>query len=197
MMDIHSSGHATQEEIRQVIKLVKPKFFIPIHGYYFMRFTNAELAAETGVKKENIIVADNGQIVEMTKSAIRITDKTVPASYVLVDGLGIGDVGEVVLRDRRVLAQEGMVVVITTLDRKTGRIIKNPDIISRGFIYLKESQPLLDEIRKRIRGVIGRIPRYQPLDVDYLKSLVRDQIGQFLYTRPKRRPMILPVVIEV
>ncbi len=197
MMDIHSSGHATQEEIRQVIKLVKPKFFIPIHGYYFMRFTNAELAAETGVKKENIIVADNGQIVEMTKSAIRITDKTVPASYVLVDGLGIGDVGEVVLRDRRVLAQEGMVVVITTLDRKTGRIIKNPDIISRGFIYLKESQPLLDEIRKRIRGVIGRIPRYQPLDVDYLKSLVRDQIGQFLYTRTKRRPMILPVVIEV
>lgn len=140
---------------------------------------------------------DNGQIANIGKDSFTVTDKTVPAFYVLVDGLGVGDVEEVVLRDRRVLAEEGMLVLITTLDRATGRVLKNPDIISRGFIYLKEHKELLDEIRKRIRGIIGRMPRQQDIEPDYVKSLIRDQIGQFLYTKTKRRPMVLPVIIEV
>jgi len=198
MLDIHSSGHAPQEELKTVMKLVKPKFFLPIHGYYFMRMRNAKHAQEVlGLKPEETILADNGQVVEIYKDAARLTNERVPAYYVMVDGLGVGDVGEVVLRDRRALAQEGMVVTIVVISKQNGRILKNPDIISRGFIYLKENQQMLDDIRRRIRGIIGRIPSHQPLDADYVKTLIRDQIGQFLYNRTKRRPMILPVVIEI
>lgn len=198
MLDIHSSGHAPQEELKTVMRLVKPKFFLPIHGYYFMRWRNARLAEEAlGLSPEETILVDNGVVVELFKNSFRITGEKVPAYYVMVDGLGVGDVGEVVLRDRRMLAQEGMVVVITSLSRQNGRILKNPDIISRGFIYLKENQTILDEIRRKIRGIIGRIPSHQPLDADYVKTLIRDQIGQFLYNKTKRRPMVLPVIIEI
>ncbi len=198
MLDIHSSGHAPQEELKTVLKLVKPKFFLPIHGYYFMRYRNAKLAQEVlGLKPEHTLLADNGVVVELGKNFARVTDKKIDAYYVMVDGLGVGDVGDVVLRDRLTLAQEGMVVVIVTLGRQNGRLLKNPDIISRGFIYLKEHKELLDDIRRRIRGILGRIPRHQPLDADYVKSLIRDQIGQFLYNKTKRRPMILPVIIEI
>jgi len=197
MVDIHSSGHAPQEELKTVMKLIKPKFLIPIHGYYFMRHTQCKTGEVAGIDRQHCILIDNGQVIEITPNNIKITDQTVDAYYVMVDGLGVGDVGEVVLRDRRVLAQEGMVVVIVTLDRANGRILKNPDIISRGFIYLKENKEVLDEIRQRIRGIISRIPKYQPIDADYLKSLMRDQIGQFLYNKTNRRPMVLPVVIEV
>lgn len=198
MLDIHSSGHAPQEELKTVMKLIKPKFFMPIHGYYFMRWRNTKLAEEVlGLTPKETVLTDNGLVVELRKNSVRVTDEQVPAYYVMVDGLGVGDVGEVVLRDRLALAQEGMVVVIATLSRETGKILKNPDIISRGFIYLKENQEILDEIRRKIRGIIGRIPRYQPLDADYVKSLVRDQIGQYLFTKTKRRPMVLPVIIEI
>ncbi len=200
MLDIHSSGHAPQEELKTVMRMVKPKFFLPIHGYYFMRWRNAKLAQEElKLKPENTILADNGVVVEMKEDAVRITSEQVPAYYVMVDGLGVGDVGEVVLRDRRTLAQEGMIVIITTIAKNGGRILKNPDIISRGFIYLKENQELLEDIRRKIRGIIGRIPeqKNQGLDADYLKTMIRDQIGQFVYNKTQRRPMILPVIIEV
>lgn len=197
IVDIHSSGHASQEELRDIIKIMEPKFFVPIHGYFFMRAQNALNGIESGVPKEHILLPDNGQVVEFTKTSAKITDKTVPASYVLVDGLGVGDVGEVVLRDRRLLAQEGMIVIIATVNRRDGRLLKNPDIISRGFIYLKENQKLLEDIRTKTRGIVGRIPRHQPIDGDYLKSLFRDQIGQFVYNKTNRRPMILPVIIEI
>ena len=198
MLDIHSSGHAPQEELKTVMKLIKPKFFLPIHGYYFMRQRNAKIAQETlELKPEHTIIADNGVVVELTPQAVHISKEKLPAFYVMVDGLGVGDVGEVVLRDRRTLAQEGMLVVITALSKQSGRILKNPDIISRGFIYLKENQGLLEEVRKKIRNIVGKIPRHQTLDADYLKTVIRDQIGQFLYNKTKRRPMILPVVIEV
>ncbi len=198
ILDVHSSGHSPQEELKTVMKLVKPRFFLPIHGYYFMRKQNARLAQETlGLKPEEIILPDNGQVVEIYKDSVKVTDEFVPAYYVLVDGLGVGDVGEVVLRDRRALAQEGMVVIIVVLSKQSGRILKSPDIISRGFIYLRENQSILEDIRRKIKGIIGRIPRYQPLDPDYVKTLIRDQIGQFLYNKTKRRPMILPVIIEI
>jgi ribonuclease J len=199
MLDIHSSGHAPIEELKTVMKLVKPRFFIPIHGYYFMRMRNARHAQEVlGLPPESTIVADNGLVVELRKDSVKLTEEQVPASYVMVDGLGVGDVEEVVLRDRRSLAQEGMVVVIVTLDRKrAGRLLKNPDIISRGFILLKENQDILEGIRRHIRGIISRLPAHQTVEPDYLKALIRDQIGQFLYKKTKRRPMILPVVIEI
>lgn len=196
-MDIHSSGHAPQEEIKEVIKAVKPKFFVPIHGYYFMRATNAGLATQNGIKKENTILVDNGDIIEFTKNGVKVTGERVPASYVFVDGLGIGDIGEVVLRDRRTLAEEGMLVVIASINKKTGKVIKNPDIISRGFVYLKENKEMLDEVRRRVRAIIGRIPHYESVDPDYIKSIMKDQIAEFLYNKTNRRPMVLPVVIEI
>ncbi len=198
MLDIHSSGHAPMEELKTVMKLVKPRYFLPIHGYYFMRLRNTRHAQEVlGLKPEHTILTDNGLVTELRKDSVVVTNEEIPSYYVMVDGLGVGDVEEVVLRDRRSLAQEGMVVIIATIDRRQARLLKNPDIISRGFIYLKENQDILEDIRKRIRGLISRLPSYQQLEPDYLKTLIRDQIGQFLYNKTKRRPMILPVVIEI
>lgn len=197
LVDIHSSGHAPKGDIRLVIELLKPKFLMPVHGYYFMRASNGQTAREAGVLKENVRLMDNGQVAELTKDSFTITKEEIPAYYVMVDGLGVGDVEEVVLRDRRTLAAEGMIVIILTTDRSKGRLIKNPDIISRGFIYLKENQEILDEIRKRIRSLLQRIPNYRDVEADYIKTLVRDQVGQYLYTKTKRRPMILPVIIEI
>jgi ribonuclease J len=197
LVDIHASGHAPKDDLQLIMKLINPKFLVPVHGYYFMRAANAQSAREIGIPKENAILMDNGQVAELTPTNFKIAKETVPAFYVMVDGLGVGDVEEVVLRDRRALAQEGMVVIITTIDRDKGKLLKNPDIISRGFIYLKENQDFVEEIRKRVRGLIARLPNYQPLEADYLKTLIRDQIGQFVYNKTRRRPMILPVVIEI
>ena len=197
LLDIHAGGHAHSEDLKLVMDIIKPKFVVPIHGYYYFRKFVVKLAKSVGMKGEQVILMDNGQVANLTPDKFIITQETVPASYVMVDGLGVGDVEEVVLRDRRSLAQEGMVVVIMTVERKNGRLIKNPDIISRGFIYIKENQGMMEEIRKRLRGIISRLPSYQEVEPDYLKTLIRDQIGQFLYTKTKRRPMILPVVIEI
>jgi ribonuclease J len=179
------------------MKLINPKFLVPVHGYYFMRAANAQSAHEVGIPKENIFLMDNGQVAELGKDSFRIAKETVPAFYVMVDGLGVGDVEEVVLRDRLTLSREGMLVIIVTIARDKGKLLKSPDIISRGFIFLKENQGLLEDVRKHLRSLMGRLPSYQPLEADYLKTLIRDQIGQFLYNKTRRRPMILPVVIEI
>jgi ribonuclease J len=197
LVDIHSSGHAPKDDLKLVMKLINPKFIVPVHGYYFMRAANGISAREVGIPKENVILMDNGQVAELTHDKFVVTKEEVPAFYVMVDGLGVGDVEEVVLRDRRALSQEGMIVIILVMDRDKGRVLKNPDIISRGFIYLKENQEMLDEIRKRIRGLMQRLPSYREVEPDYLKTLIRDQVGQYLYTKTKRRPMILPVIIEI
>lgn len=198
MLDIHSSGHAPQEELKTVMKLINPKFFLPIHGYYFMRWRNAQLAQEVlKIKPEKTIISDNGLVVNVGKDKVVLTEEQLPAYYVMVDGLGVGDVGEVVLRDRRTLSQEGMLVIIATLSKKSGRILKNPDIISRGFIYLKENQRLLEDIRRKIRNIISKNPSGQSIDADYAKALIRDQIGQFIFNKTERRPMVLPVIIEI
>lgn len=198
MLDIHSSGHAPQEDLKQVMELVDPEFFLPIHGYYFMRWRNAKLAQETlGLSPEKTVLADNGFIVNLKKDSVEITDEQLPSSYVLVDGLGVGDVGEVVLRDRKVLSRDGMVVVIATIDKRNSKVVKSPDIISRGFVYLRENKDLLNDIRGKIRGIVKSASRGGNVDIDYVKSLIRDQIGDYLYKRTKRRPMVLPVIIEV
>jgi len=197
LLDIHASGHGPAEDIKLVTKLVKPKFVVPVHAYYFMRANTCKLTTMIGKEKEECKLVDNGMICELTKDGFKITDQKVDTSYVMVDGLGVGDVGEVVIRDRRLLAEEGMVVVIITMDKHNGRILKNPDIISRGFIYLKENQELLEDIRRKIRGLVGRTGAHRDVDSEYVKSLIRDQLGQLLYNKTQRRPMVLPVVIEV
>jgi len=197
LVDIHSSGHAPKDDLKLVMKLINPKYLVPVHGYYFMRAANGQSAREVGIPKENVILMDNGQVAELTKDGFKVTKEMVPAFYVMVDGLGVGDVEEVVLRDRRALAAEGMIVIIMTVDRDKGRLLKNPDIISRGFIFLKENQDVLEEIRKRIRSLTSRLPSGGEVEPDYLKTLIRDQVGQYLYNRTRRRPMILPVVIEI
>ncbi len=196
LLDIHASGHCYEEDLKLVMKLVKPKFVVPVHGYYFMRKHVVKLATEVGIPKNHVILMDNGQVARLTPESFLITNEKVDSSYVMVDGLGVGDVEEIVLRDRRALSAEGMIVIIATLERSTGRMIKNPDIISRGFILLKENKDLLEEIRRRLRNILGRIPK-QEAEPDYVKTLIRDQIGSFLYTKTKRRPMVLPVLIEV
>ncbi|MDP3953405.1 MAG: ribonuclease J [bacterium] len=197
LLDIHAGGHAPQEDLKLVMKTLKPKFLVPVHAYYHFRTIAGRLAQEVGIPKENVKLVDNGDVCLLTKDSFEITKDKVDTSYVMVDGLGIGDVEEVVLRDRRMLSADGMVVLIVTIDRRSGRVLKNPDIISRGFIYLRDNQELLKEIRRRIRGIVGRIPKGKTGESDYLKSLFRDQIGQFIYRKTERRPMILPVVIEI
>ena len=198
MMDIHASGHGHQLELKKMIKLISPQFFMPVHGQYSMMVNHKRLAKEVGIKDERIILLENGQIVNFSKKGFSISKKTVPANYVMVDGLGIGDVGEVVLRDRQVLAKDGMFVIIAVVDRQLGRVKGSPDIISRGFVYLRESKDLLRDTRKRVIGIINRaISRGGAVNWAYLKGEIRNKIGEFLFQRTKRRPMVLPVIIEV
>lgn len=196
-IDIHASGHGPKEDMKLMLQAMKPTFFIPVHGYYFMRAANRENAVDVGIPRENVLMMDNGMVAELTEETAKIVKDQVESYMVMVDGLGVGDVGEIVLRDRLILSDEGMMVMIVTLDRKNGKLLKKPDIISRGFIYLKDNQELVEEVRRKVKSIIEKLPQTQTLDPDFAKGLIRDQIGAFLYQRTKRRPMILPVVIEV
>ena len=198
MMDIHAGGHAKQEELKKMIEILRPKFFIPVHGQYSMLINHSYLAQKTGINKNNIAIIDNGQVVNISASEIFIEKKTVPSNYIMVDGLGVGDVGEIVLRDRQALAQDGMFVVIVTIDRQKGKVRGSPDIISRGFVYLKESKGLLQETRKKVIEIVDKAAGTGgSVNWVYVKDEMRNKIGQFLFSKTKRRPMILPVVIEV
>ncbi|MBI2055094.1 MAG: ribonuclease J [Candidatus Sungbacteria bacterium] len=154
MMDIHAGGHAQQEDLKLMINLMRPKYFMPIHGNYFMLRLHADLAESVGIPKENVIIGGNGKVVELTPHSVKLTKDEVPSSYVFVDGLGVGDVGEVVLRDRQMLAEDGIFVIITIVDSKTGKVYTSPDIISRGFIYLRENQELLKEVRHKVKEIV-------------------------------------------
>lgn len=198
MMDIHTGGHAKREDLREMIQLIRPKFFMPVHGQYSMMVNHIELAKEEGISEENTIVADNGSIIHITPEKWWLDKETAPSSYVFVDGLGIGDVGNVVLRDRQALAQDGMFVIVTTVDSRTGRVRTSPDIISRGFVYLRENADLLNEVRKRVRSIVERKTiGHGQINWIYLKDEIKEKIGTFLFQKTERRPMILPVVIEV
>jgi ribonuclease J len=195
IVDIHSSGHAMKDDIKLVMSLIKPKYLVPVHGYYYKRFINAQNAHEVGIK--NTPIMDNGQVAELTRDNFVITQDTVPATYVFVDGLGVGDVEEEVLRDRISLSKEGMVLVVAAVDKQKGLLLKNPDIITRGFIYIRENQEMLEEMRKRIKNIFARLPNYREVETDYLKGVIRDNIGQYLFNKTRRRPMILTVLIEL
>jgi len=198
MMDIHAGGHAQQEELKEMIKMMRPKFFLPIHGQYSMLVSHAELARESGIPEKNIVIAENGQVINLDQKRILVEKKTVPSNYVMVDGLGIGDVGEVVLRDRHMLARDGMFVIVAIVDKQTGQVKGSPDIISRGFVYLRESKELLAQTRKKVIEIVNRAAGSGgAVNWSYIKDEIRNKIGQFLYTKTQRRPIILPVVIEV
>ncbi len=201
MMDVHAGGHAKQEDLKLMMRLLKPEFFMPIEANHYMLQTHADLAAQVGIPINKIFVADNGQVVELSKSdhgiAGKLTDERVPADYVMVDGLGVGDVSNIVLRDRRVMAEDGMIVAIATIDSKTGDPIGNPDIISRGFVYMKENKDLIEKTRMKVKKIVKDHDPRTPADDDYIKNKIRNEIGQFLFSQTKRRPMVLPVIIKV
>ena len=198
MMDIHAGGHAKAEELKRMVKIMKPKFFLPIHGQYSMLMAHSQLAKEMGVEDKNVVVAENGDIINLSQRKIYIEKKKVPANYIMIDGLGVGDVGHVVLRDRQMLAEDGMFVIIVVVDKKTGRVRTSPDIISRGFVYLRESKRMLMDTRKRTIAIVERSTGSgKAVNWSYIKDEIRNKIGQFLFQKTQRRPMILPVVIEV
>jgi len=198
MMDIHAGGHAKKEEQAEMIKIIKPRFFMPIHGQYSMLVSHGEIARSCKIPDKNIIIAENGKVVNLSQNNIFIEKKEVMSNYIMVDGLGIGDVGEIVLRDRQNLAKDGMFVIIVVIDRSTGKIRNSPDIISRGFVYLKESKELLTETRRNIIKIVNHaVGSSGSVNWIYVKDEIRNKLGAFLYKKTERRPMILPVIIEI
>lgn len=197
-LGLHTSGHARREDQREIIRLLKPKFFLPIHGMYSMMFNHAELAKGQNIPKDHTLIAENGEVVALYRDKIVKLKETVPANYVMVDGLGVGDVGNVVLRDRQLMAQDGMVVTIAVVDSQTGKVQGEPDVISRGFIYMKDSKELMGLIRRKVKEIVARSTSHEkPINWPYVKDNIRDKLGQFLFTKTQRRPMVLPVIIEV
>jgi ribonuclease J len=197
MMDVHAGGHAKADDVKLMIRLINPKYFIPIEGNHFLLHYNAKVAESVGFAKENIFIADNGQVMEFSKGVGALTKTKIPADYVFVDGLGVSDETNIVLRDRQVLAEDGMVVIIATVDSKTGKLIQNPDIISRGFVFLKEHKELIEDLRHRVKKIVSDSDPLSWADTNNIKNKIRDYTGQFLFTKTEKRPMILPVVIEV
>ncbi|MBU2542289.1 ribonuclease J [Patescibacteria group bacterium] len=197
IMDVHVSGHATREDIWEMINQIKPTYFIPVYANHYFLKEAKNLAISHGFDKNKIIVPDNGSVIEVKANSVKVLDKKVPSDYVFVDGLGVTDTQNIVLRDRQVLAEDGMVVVIATVDTKTGRLIQNPDIISRGFVFLKENKELIEEVRHKVKGMVIKSDPTTWADTNKIKNDIRDKVGQFLFTKTEKRPMVLPVVIEV
>jgi ribonuclease J len=191
---IHVSGHASQEEQKLMINLVKPKFFIPVHGEYRHLVQHARLAVDMGLDSENVVIAEIGDVVELTRNRIRVAGR-VASGKVFVDGLGVGDVGNIVLRDRKQLSQDGILIVVVTIDKTNGQILAGPDIVTRGFVYVRESEALIDEAKGKVKIALERCTEYS--DWATMKNQIRDILGKHLYDRMKRRPMILPIIMEV
>lgn len=198
ILDIHTSGHAQQEELKLMISLVKPKYLMPMHGEHHMLVAHGKLAQSLGMKEENIFILGNGDALDVaTTGAAKQTADAVQAGYIFVDGLGVGDVGEVVLRDRQLMAQDGMFVIIITLDRKAGKLINQPDIISRGFIFMKNNDDLIREVKHEVRKMVDTHGKKAEPNWAYLRQVIRDEVGEYLFQKTERRPMVLPVIIEI
>ncbi|MDF2858486.1 MAG: Zn-dependent hydrolase [Neobacillus sp.] len=193
---IHVSSHGSQEELKFMINLMKPKFFIPVHGEYRQLMAHRKLAINVGLNEEQILIPDRGDVVEVHNDKITISGK-VPSGNVLIDGIGIGDVGNIVLRDRRFLSQDGILIVVVTLTRQDKRIAAGPEIISRGFVYVRESEKLMEESSKLVRTIVEKNLSKPAFDWATLKQNIRDDLNRYLYEKTKRRPMILPIIMEV
>lgn len=193
---VHVSGHACQEELKLMQTLVRPKYFIPVHGEYRHLKQHGELANSIGVPKSNILIPEIGDVIEVTRNSIKKSG-TVISGQIFVDGLGVGDVGNIVIRDRKHLSQDGILTVVVTLSKENKAIIAGPDIISRGFVYVRESEKLMDEARDIVRDVFTKCEERKITDWSTLKSTVRDELRAFLYEKTKRKPMILPIIMEI
>jgi len=197
LMDVHVSGHATRRDIVDILEQIKPDYFIPVYANHFLLKEAKLLAMSKGFKEDNIIVPDDGSIIELgSKGLIKLKEKA-PSDYVFVDGLGVSDTQHIVLRDRQVLAEDGMVVVIATIHSHTGKLVQNPDIISRGFVFLKDNKKLIEDIRHKVGDLVSESNPKTWADTNQIRNDIRDKIGQFVFSKTEKRPMILPVVIEV
>ncbi len=195
-MGVHVSGHASQEELKILINLIRPRYFVPVHGEYRHLMKHAKLAESLGIPRSRIFVAENGQIIEVGKKKAVIKGK-VTAGRVLVDGLGVGDVGNIVLRDRRQLSQDGIIIVVVTINKESGDVVAGPDIVSRGFVYVRESEQLMDKAREKVGEALEVCRKKNISEWAVIKSQVRDKLGKHLFEKTGRRPMILPIIVEV
>lgn len=194
--DIHVSGHPSQEELKLMLNLVRPKYFIPVHGEYRMLKKHAELAQQLGIPEENTFVGEIGQVFSFTRRGARMSGR-VTAGRVLVDGLGVGDVGNIVLRDRRDMAQEGILIVVVTMDKTTHQVLAGPDIVSRGFVYVREAEVLMAEARQKVVVALDKCTSSGQCGWTYIKQEIKGTLGKFLYEKTRRKPMILPIIMEV
>jgi ribonuclease J len=199
MMDVHAGGHARQEDLKMMINLIRPKYLIPIHGNYYMLKLHGELGTSVGMDPKNIMIGENGRVIEFDyRQNGKITDEKVPTNHVMVDGLGVGDIGQVVLRDRQLLAEDGMFVITVIIDSDTKKILGKPQVTSRGFIFVKENFDLVNATKKKVEEIIAqKVTADAAINWDYVKNNIREAVGSFLYQKTQRRPMVLPVVIEV
>jgi len=193
---VHVSGHASQEEQKLMLNLTKPKFFMPVHGEYRHLVFHSQLAKKVGVKSENIFIIENGNVLEITQERGKVVNK-VTSGNILIDGYGVGDVGNIVLRDRRQLARDGIVIVVVTIEKELGNVLAGPDIVSRGFVYVRESEELMDEAKERVRAVLAKCEEAKITEWSTIKSQIRDVLRKYLYEKTKRKPMILPIIMEV
>ena len=194
--DIHVSGHACEQELRLIQALLKPRFFIPVHGEYRHLITHAKIAQSMGVDRENTFILDNGDVLELSKNKGKVTGK-VPFGRILVDGMGVGDIGNMVLRDRKNLAENGIITVVVAIDRRNKIIISGPDIVSRGFVYVRNSEELIDEVRNIVTNVVEKCLEKNITQWAEIKNGIRREVDNFVYTKMKRKPMILPVIVEL
>ncbi len=196
MAEVHTSGHARQEELKLMHALVKPQYFIPVHGEYRMLWQHAELAESMGMSRKNIVIPEMGQVIEMNDTSLSLGEQ-IPTGGVLVDGLGIGDVGNVVLRDRKHLSQDGLIIVVMAIDRDQGVLVSGPDIISRGFIYVRENEDVIESTREVVRSILLSSGKLDGDEWPALKNRIKDELHRFIYEKIKRNPMILPIIVEI
>ncbi len=196
MYEVHVSGHACQEELKLILSLTKPKFFIPVHGEYKHLKKHAGLAESLGIPASNIIIANIGNVIETDSVEMKITGN-VPAGRVFVDGLGVGDVGSIVLRDRKHLSEDGLIIAVATIDSETGEILSGPDIVSRGFVYVRESEELMNEAQKILYDTLRKCLDLNTREWNAMKNKMKDALSAYIYSKTKRSPMILPVIMEV
>ena len=194
--DIHVSGHACQEEQKLMISLVRPKYFIPVHGEYRQLIAHSETAKKVGVEQDNIFIMTNGRILELNEYDAKLTG-TVPVGKIMVDGLGVGDVGNIVLRDRQRLSQDGLIIIVLTMDSRTGTVVAGPDVLSRGFVYVRESENLMEDIKQLLRAEIEKFEEKHITDWSTIKAVLREELRDYIYKKTKRDPMILPIIMEV
>ena len=194
--DIHVSGHACQEEQKLILSLTKPKYFIPVHGEYRQLTAHAETAKKIGIEPKNIFMMENGRILELNEKEAKITN-SVPSGKILVDGLGVGDVGNIVLRDRQHLSQDGLIVIVMTMDSSTGEIVSGPDVVSRGFVYVRESENLMEDVKRVIREEVRKCEERKIRDWSTIKSTLKDNLRDYIFQKTKRNPMILPIIMEI